>query len=780
MCGRSKQFSRSHRNRQAHARRAYREGRRQSAGRRPAKVPRFSRQFWFDFMELRGMDLLVAFWSMVLSAAVGATELPSPPEALTNRNQGLVRMQDSGTGTLLFRTPQASLFREAPRVNTDVSIQVTGMVAQVTVRQGFRNPGKDWLEGVYVFPLPEDSAVNQMRMQIGERVVIGEVQEKRQAQKTYQAAKSSGRRASLVEQERPNLFTTSVANIGPGELVTIEIRYLQTLRYDSGKFSLRLPLTLTPRFIPGAAPVPEQSEQTAVISGNGWAVNTDEVPDASRITPPQAFGLASNTQMATISGSIESGFPLQALKGSYHEIAVQQSANQYDFTLQAGSIPMHRDFELEWTPKTGREPGAAVFTEELGGHTYALMMLMPPQVAGVVQQPREVIFVIDTSGSMSGTSIMQAREALLLALEKLGSEDRFNIIEFNSTYSTLFENPVPMTGKSRLLARNFVRGLNSGGGTQMAAPLKVALSGSAPEGFLKQVIFITDGSVGNENALFGMISEKLGNTRLFTVGIGSAPNSHFMRKAAEFGRGTVTYIGEAMEVREKMQELFSKIQHPVVTDIQAEWKGAKNVEMWPHRISDLYRGEPVIIAARLEQPASSLEISGMTGGKTWTRSLLLDPQEPRSGDLAASKGGPNDADSADATSISSGIGTLWARRKIESLMDLNRRGQIEASAMRSQMIGLGITHKLVTRYTSFVAVDQEQARDPSSPLKQRLVANRMPKGSQQAGFPRTATSAGAHMAIGMLLLLLAGVLWLAARLHSVIRLVRVQLAGGQA
>ncbi len=731
-------------------------GRRDRQGR-----PRNLRRIGFRGRALCMLSLLALLIWLVpgVAAAESGGEAASDPGG---EMPHLVRPGDAKTGSLLFRTPQAGLFREAPRLDTDVSIQVTGMVAQVTVRQGFRNEGGDWLEGVYVFPLPEDSAVNHMEMRVGERIIVGEIQERSQARKTYEKARAEGKRTSLVEQERPNLFTTSVANIGPGETIIVEIRYLQTLAYEEGRFRIRLPLTLTPRFIPGAALPEAEREGTHVVSGNGWAADTTEVADASRITPPQAYDMPETTHMASIRGQVETGFPLQSFASVYHPIRTRQEGDTHVFELDSGKVPMDRDFLLEWTPRVGDAPGAAVFTEQLDGHTYALVMLMPPQARGEVRQPREVIFVIDTSGSMAGTSIIQAREALLLALERLNPGDRFNIIEFDSDFDTLFRSPVEINARSRLLARSWVRGLKANGGTQMAGPLQAALSGSAPEGFLRQVIFITDGSVGNEDALFRIIDAHLAESRLFMVGIGSAPNSHFMRKAAEFGRGTPVYIGEEAEVKTRMEELFRKIQHPLVTDIRATWEGAGEVEMWPQRISDLYHGEPVILTARLERPPARVEISGQSGQTPWHRELRTSGKGRRIEPIASRGGGAEPRHGAVKVPHQNGVGTLWARRKIAVLADRLRRRQQTPEEVRNETLAIALRHRLVTPYTSFVAVDRTPVRPEDQKLKERLLANRMPKGSQQAGFPRSATPAGQRMLIGVALLL-AGCLLLLAR-----------------
>lgn len=699
----------------------------------------------------------LAWASLLLACVLILALLPGPLRAEEGGGDGdAVRLEDAGTGTLLFRTATPGLFREAPRVNTEAEFQVSGLVAQVTVRQEFRNPGSDWLEGIYVFPLPEMAAVNALKMKIGERVIVGEIQEKEQARKTYEAAKKAGKRASLVAQERANLFTTAVANLGPGETVVVEIRYLETLRYQDGGFSLRFPMTLTPRYIPGAA-LPEADRQgTVAVSATGWAAPTDEVPDADRVTPPQAYGLAPDTQMAKLGGRIDAGFELQEVVSPHHRLQTRNEGGAVHFQLAGDTTPMDRDFILRWKPRIGVEPQAAFFAERKNGAHYGLLMLMPPQSRAVKHLPREVIFVIDTSGSMAGTSIRQAREALTLALARLRPEDRFNVIEFNSDYSRLFREPVHGTTRNLESARKFVGRLRANGGTEMAKPLRAALSGTAAESYLRQVIFITDGSIGNEEALFGIIERELGGSRLFLVGIGSAPNTFFMEKAAQFGRGTATFISDLNEVSDRMEDLFRRIESPVATDLQVDW-GVPGAEVWPQRVRDLYLGEPLVLTARLVQLPARVEIRGMLDGQSWQRTVEVPARARRIVPLAAKGGGARPTHAAQPEADTNGVGTLWARNKVASLLDRERTGGTSGE-LRKEIIDVATLHTLVTKYTSFVAVDRTPARPDDQQLKQRAAPNRMPHGAQMTGFPQGATPAGLQILAGLALLLLGLVL----------------------
>lgn len=643
-------------------------------------------------------------------------------------------------------TPPGALYLEAadgsraqtPLVFTDVTMRVTGMIARVTVTQRFVNPTDEWREGVYVFPLPEKAAVDHLRMKVGERDVEGQIKERGEAKRTYDAAKDSGRRASLVEQERPNMFTTSVANIGPRDEIAVTLEYQETLRYDEGTFRLRFPLAITPRYIPG--------EQLAAADGmTGWSAATQAVIDAERITPPVVPRAEGFVLPVRITIELDAGFPLTNLASTYHPMRIESQGNhRYHLELADGPVPASRDFELAFTPNVGAGPRTALFTEDKGGKTYALLMALPPAAAGerepTSRPPREVTYIIDTSGSMEGVSMTQARDALLLALDRLQPGDRFNVIEFNSATRSLFAAPMPFDAQTRKRASRFVDGLRARGGTEMLPALDIALAGPRSASILRQVVFLTDGAVGNEDAILKLVGERIGDRRLFTVGIGPAPNMFFMTKAAQFGRGTYTAIGDVHEVREKMTALFRKLESPALTDIDVAWPAGADV--WPRVVPDLYAGEPVVVSAQFNAAAldGKVALSGRREGSTW--GALIPASE---------------------TAPAAGLGVLWARAKIDALMDAQRRGVPEPE-IRAAVLDVALTHHLVSKYTSLVAVDVTPARAAGADLVRSAVPGNIPEGL--TGFdllPQTDTPATLLMLLGTLALLLAAGLCLRLR-----------------
>jgi Ca-activated chloride channel homolog len=465
---------------------------------------------------------------------------------------------------------------------------------------------------------------------------------------------------------------------------------------------------------------------------------------------------------------LDAGVPLAEIDSPYHRITVRTVDHRRQvIELADGATPATRDFELVWAPVVAGAPRAAWFTERLGDRHYGLLMVVPPNAPRISDQPagrlpREAVFVIDTSGSMYGTSISQAKEALELAIDRLSPGDRFNVVEFNSYARALFPDARPATRDNRALARGWVRGLRAQGGTEMAKALALALNGRADPARVRQVVFLTDGQVGNEDELFRIISGKLGDSRLFTVGIGSAPNSHFMTQAAKQGRGTFTYIGKIGEVRDKMTELFGKLESPVLAGIRIDWPEGAAVESWPARIPDLYSGEPLVVTAALDRLEGSARVSGSSAGAPWQAEVALAPE------AAAQAGGET-----------AGIGVLWARDKIAALVEAmngRRDGEEQQQEARAEVVKVALTHHLVSKYTSLVAVDRTPTRPADSALKTALMPTNLPEGqSYEAIFgpaigelPQGATDSRLHLLVG-LLFMLAGLLALMRRRALVAR-----------
>lgn len=690
-----------------------------------AKVQQDESSVWRDLFDPGNVLLMVYIGVMMFVLLFG-----NICSAATAEHHPEYDLEKVRQGELLLATEDGRLLA-APQLEQQVAIAISGMVSRVKVHQKFVNTTDTWLEAIYVFPLPEESSVDGLRMQVGERVIEGRVMEKQQAAQTHEKAKAEGKKSSLLSQQRANIFTTKVANLGPGEQVAIELTYQQLVEYRDGQFSLRFPMVVGPRYIPGHA-VAVSETHTLQLDGTGWAVDTDQVPDASAITPPvDTTGSVSLPVMLEV--DLAAGFPIAEARSLYHTLNQKRLSGDHWQLKLVDAVMADRDFVLQWRSQT-KKPVAALFAENLDDSQYLLLMLTPPIEQKVTAVPREVIFVLDVSGSMAGISIEQAKAGLLLALDRLRPDDRFNIIAFNDHVKAFHHTARSADREGLLLARRFVQSLNADGGTEMKPALMQALDGSSSHEYLRQVVFLTDGAVGNEEELFGIINKRLGDSRLFPIGIGSAPNSHFMRRAARIGRGTFTYIGNLGEVEEKMSMLLEKITAPVITNLKLDLDTAeKSVEIYPDPLPDLYAGEPIVAVIRTGWLNNYLRVSGRLNSVDWQTVLDTTTYGEREG-----------------------IAKLWARKKISNQMEQLAIGGDEQK-VRDTVLAVALEHQLVSRYTSFIAVDTQVSRPVNEQASTRPVTVKLPQGWQAnavfGGRPQTATPAQLRMMIGITVLL---------------------------
>ncbi|HEY9345305.1 MAG TPA: marine proteobacterial sortase target protein, partial [Inquilinus sp.] len=631
--------------------------------------------------------LLLSLLLAVLTLAVGGRA------ARAELGPALVTPGEMQSGALLFRANEKGRYVEAPRLGTDVDLTVSGPTARAHVTQVFQNPTNQWVEAVYVYPLPEDGAVDTLKMVVGDRVITGDIAAREEARRTYEAAKQAGQTAGLVEEERPNLFTTSVANVGPGETVLIQIEYQETVRQSGDRFSLRVPLVVAPRYSPAAV---MQSVDFKPGQGGWGQTTTDPVPDRDRITPP-VLDPRNNAPVnpVTLTVNLQAGFPLGEVVSANHAVDIESQGPDSRVITMKGPVPANRDFELSWAPAAGAAPSVGLFRERVAGEDYLLAFVTPPALQQAEdKRPRDVVFVIDNSGSMGGASMDQAKSSLLYALGRLSPTDRFNVVRFDDTLDVLFPDVVPADAEHVGRARSFVSGLEASGGTEMVPAMQAALTDHGTEGAprLRQVVFLTDGAIGNEQQLFDTIAGMRGRSRVFMVGIGSAPNSFLMSRAAELGRGTFTQIGAPEQVQERMRTLFEKLESPVVTNLSASFS-AGGADATPETLPDLYRGEPVVLAAKLAALSGTIEIKGMIGDRPWIVTLPV---------AQAAKG--------------EGLSKLWARRKIADAEVAQTLGQIGPEQADQRILALALQHHLVTRLTSLIAVDKTPRRPDGAVL----------------------------------------------------------------
>lgn len=647
---------------------------------------------------------------------------------------------DVTSGALMMRARSGDQVFEAVRLGTDIDMVVSGLTVRTRVTQAFRNDTDHWVEAVYVYPLPSDSGVDTLKMVVGNKVVVGKIKKRAEAQAVYDAAKAEGRKASLVEQGRPNMFTNSVANVAPGETVLVQIEHQAPVWVSSGEYSVRVPLVVAPRYTsPGAAPAPDA--------------------DAPLVDPR----VRGKINPVTIAVHLRAGFPLAQVSSDTHAVDVRDERGGKTITLAGGPVPADRDFVLTWRAAPLAAPAVGLFREKVAGSDYVLAQLTPPIATRTAAAPaRDIVFVIDNSGSMGGESMRQAKASLAYGLAHLKRGDRFNVVRFDDSLTVLFPEVVAADAANIAKAQRFVSRLEADGGTEMipamAAALQDAYAGDT--GRVRQVVFLTDGAIGDEQGLFDTISAAAGRSRVFMVGIGSAPNTYLMSRAAELGRGTFTHIGSTDGVEEAMRRLFNKLESPVATNLTAVFEGT-DADLAPAVLPDLYRGEPVTIAAKVGAMRGSLLIRGVIDGKPWETRVSLKHAEP-----------------------GKGISKLWARRKITDAEVARSQGHITEDQADARVLELGLDHQLVTSQTSLVAVDTTPTRPAGTPLTRADLPLNLPAGwdfdvlfggarhpgadgqpdvdaaQQGAGLdlPQTATDGPMLVMVGLSLLLLGGVL----------------------
>jgi Ca-activated chloride channel family protein len=659
---------------------------------------------------------------------------------------GLCTGQDNsapqvGEGSLVYRSPVSGLYDSVPLVHTDVAVDIRGLVAAATVTQQYVNSSAAPIEAVYIFPLPHDAAVYDMEIRIGNRVIRSEIHERAEAKRIYEAAKSEGKRTALVEEERPNIFTASVANIMPNDHIDVRLRYVEPLSWNDGRMRLVFPMVVGPRYIPGT--------QAVDHTGTGWSSDTNAVPDASRITPLVRDPETRSRHDISVAVDLDPGFEAASVKSVSHEVNVSRLADRRQHVeLAEGTTLPNKDFILEIQRAESTQTKTAFFVSpgNDSGETQFMLAAFPPTVQPSNRTPVEMLYMIDVSGSMTGTSIQQAREALLQALDRLRPNDRFGILAFSSGYREFAPEPLAATTENLEAARDYVNRLEAGGGTEMLPALLHLMRKPGIPGTLRHIILLTDGDLGNEEEIFAALEHDLGDARLYTVAIGSAPNLFLATKMAQFGRGTFTHIANINEIQEQMTSLFESIENPILTDVKVSFEGVEVADVYPQRAPDLFLRQPLLIFGRIAKGrVGKMHLTARSGTDVYESTIAFDTSK---------------------ATFHPGITTLWARQRVEDLMDRWRDSDENGQAeIRASIIAHAIHYRLVTRFTSLVAVE-EVVTNPGGQSNQVPVPSELPAGWQLEkvfGPPATGTTDSFFEALGLALLFVGAVLVLLMR-----------------
>jgi Ca-activated chloride channel homolog len=597
-----------------------------------------------------------------------------------------------------------------PLKHTNVKAEISGFISRVVVTQEFDNPFKEKIEAVYTFPLPQNAAVDDMTMLVGDRTVRGRILRREEAQAVYEAAKTGGKVASLLDQERPNIFTQSVANIMPGEQIKITISYVETLKYEDGSYEFVFPMVVGPRYTPGNA------TGSSVSGGNGFASDTDSVPDASRITPrPVAPGMRVGHDIS-LDVVLDAGVAIENVSSTSHAIDMRRpNVAQAQVRLKNSSVIPNKDFILRYDV-AGKTISDALLTHrsEKGGF-FTLILQPPDRVTASDVTPKELVFVLDTSGSMNGFPIEKAKETMKLALDSLYPSDTFNLITFAGDTHILFPEPVPATRANLQKAQQFLASRSGGGGTEMMKAIKAALEPSDAQGHVRIVCFMTDGYVGDDMSIIGEVRNHP-NARVFAFGIGSSVNRYLLDKMAEQGRGEVEYVALTDDGSAAAKRFHERVRDPLLTDISLEWNGLPVADVYPQRVPDLFGAKPVILTGRYTAAGTGVvRLKGKMSGRDFVREIPVALPE--------------------ATAQHDVLAPLWARSRIDNLMSQDFDG-IQRNTMRPELketiTSLGLEYRLMTQYTSFVAVEEMIVTDGGSPRRIEVPVE-VPEGVSREG-----------------------------------------------
>ena len=614
---------------------------------------------------------------------------------------------DSAPGSLIRLGPDGQPAGLCPLKHTDVKAEITGFLARVNLTQEFGNSSQEKIEAVYTFPLPQNAAVDDMTLIVGDRVVRGKIKTREEARAIYDAARAAGHVAGLLDQERPNIFTQRVANIMPGENVKITISYVETLPYEAGSYGFVFPMVVGPRYIPGR-PIGKQ--------GGGWAPDTTRVPDASRITPPVAKPGTRAGHDISIEVNLDAGVAVNELTCPTHAVDVQRAGpSRATVRLKDNAVLPNKDFILNYDVASGRiEDAVLVHRGEKGGF-FTLILQPPDRISSPDVAPKELVFVLDTSGSMSGAPIEKAKETMRLALASLNRGDTFNLITFSGDTRILFPEPVPATAENLRVAHEFLASRAGSGGTEMMRAIRAALAPSDAQGHIRIVCFMTDGFVGNDMAILGEV-QKHPNARVFSFGIGSSVNRFLLDKMAEAGRGEVQYVGLNDDGAAAAAKFYERVRNPLLTDISIDWGGLGVTDVYPARIPDVFSAKPVILKGRYDRPGRGvIRLQGTAGGRTITRQIEVDlPLFEARHDVLA---------------------TLWARARVDDLMAQDWAGSQTGnprSDVRAAVTALGLQYSLMTQFTSFVAVEEMTVTTGGEPRRIEVPVE-MPEGVSYDG-----------------------------------------------
>lgn len=654
----------------------------------------------------RIISIAALYLILFLSAIAALAEEPAADKTLSP--YFLVNSADS--------TVRASL----PLRSTSASVKIAGVIAEVKVTQVYANTGKDAIEAIYVFPASTRAAVNGLTMTIGDRTIRAVIKEREQARQEYETARSEGKSATLLEQDRPNVFTMSVANILPGDEIKVELCYTELLTPTEGFYEFVYPTVVGPRY---------SNKTVAGADSHDSFLATPYLHEGE--APTYTFDLAVN---------LAAGMPIRDIICATHKVrtsyaGVTAARVALDPSEKQGG---NRDFVLRFR-LAGEQAASGLLLYKGETENFFLMMVQPPQrVAAAQVPPREYIFIMDVSGSMQGFPLEVSKKLMRNLLVTLRSEDQFNLILFAGNSAVLGERSVPATAANIERAVNFLQNADAGGGTELLPALQRALALPRLAGVSRSVVLVTDGYVAIEKEAMELISRNLDKTNVFAFGIGSSVNRALIEGVARAGMGEPFVVEDQAAADGQAERFRQYVSTPVLTGMKVKFDGFQAYDVTPPTLPDLFAARPVVVFGKWRGSlAGRITVSGLAGVSPWQEEIKV-----------AEYG---------ASEENAALRQLWARSEIARLDDYSTCGMDTLTIQR--VTRLGLDYSLLTAYTSFVAVDQIVRRDSEGKLITVPQALPLPAGVENSavGFDLSFSGAMRHSAglnglwIGLLL-----------------------------
>lgn len=677
---------------------------------------------------------------------------PLSPEALNARSTPL---SDQVKGEVIGQVNGKSV--SLPLLKSDIKADIQGDVATVQIQQTFFNSTTSPMNATYLFPLNKDAAVFAMSMKIGDETVQAIIQEKAKAKLLFETAKQNGKAAALLTQHRPNMFTQDIANLMPGRPVQITLRYVQRIKKIDSAYELVVPLIVGPRY---EGPLPKETQQLVSLTppldddlkkAPSERAEHAEHSEQMRLTkkskqveqhgnwfvdklpsyPPVAgFHLpkTATKERVSLSVNLKAGLPISGLYSPSHELAIEGTKDHKTLSFKKGHVIDNRDLIIRYSLEGETLQAGSLFHHDERGGFLSLLIEPPKLPQKETITARELVFVLDTSGSMRGTPMAASKRFMQSALTALRPKDYFRIIEFSNTARHFSQQAIPANIQNIKTAQNYIHSLNAGGGTEIANAIQSAFATHQPQNTMRIVVFLSDGYIGAEHHVLSTIRSQIGNARIYAFGIGTSVNRYLLDAMASEGRGYARYVDPTEKANDVADQLARELKSPLLTDISIDWNGLSVEGQSPAHIPDLFEGGSLQIYARTKNLGPhTIFINGRINGRKASLPLKLNLKKSKA-ESEHSKNGP--------------LPLMWARRTIA---DKNRAYALQLkdhAKVRQEITQLGLRYSLQTRFTSFVAVSKQIVNEEGPALTNKPVPLPKVAGVSRFAYPKTSQFSG--------------------------------------